>query len=78
MRLVNSLNGFVEGVGIRIDPREQLQARMGRLWRQMDDIPEGDKDRFDALMKEVDEALDDVAGLTEKEREDWRAPFLAA
>jgi hypothetical protein len=72
-RIVNSLQGIVDGVLIGVSQREQMQARIIVI---MNKLRQGAKNK-DALRRELANAIDElpVDQLMNGERDAWLAAF---
>ena len=70
-RLLNALQGFVDGVHVGVSKREAMQARITAILARLNGRPTAD---VRGLRDELDEALSD-GGCDTAEREAWRSAF---
>lgn len=75
-RLMNVLCGFVEGIHIGIDPKDELRSRLAVLWSKIDSLKDDDDEGGEALVKQACVYVVD-AGVTEwwGEAYTWIDPF---
>lgn len=71
-RVLNTFTGFVDGVAVQISDKEQLQGRVGALWKRLGDKP--GPEAVHLAIVELYEFMEEAC-VDDKDHDAWLGPF---